>query len=174
MTKGWPGRANKKHFGAWAIRGFHMPNSRPGCFPPMSYESTGVNRRQRKVSDCLLWCVENLGTRSSDDEATYLEINCTFALIRWLHKDHVSRVKKLLRQNDLCSMSRGNLFQAFLRFDNPEIFRDCSELFESMTLAFCEIARNMVSSDFVFRRVCFREHKRSKIDGLVCDRCTYE
>jgi hypothetical protein len=174
MTKGWPGRANKKHFGAWAIRGFHMPSSRPGCFPPMSYESTGGNRRQRKVSDCLLRCVENLGTRSLDDEATHLEINCTFALIRWLHKGHVSRVKKLLRRGDLCSMSRGNLFQAFLRFDNPAIFRDCSALFEGMTLAFCEIRQNMVSSDFVFRRVCFHEHRRSKIDGLVCDRCSYE
>jgi hypothetical protein len=43
-----------------------------------------------------------------------------------------------------------------------------------MTLAFCEIRQNMVSSDFVFRRVCFHEHRRSKIDGLVCDRCSYE
>jgi hypothetical protein len=174
MSKGWPARANKKHFGAWAIRGFHVQSPRPGCFPPMSYEATGINPRQRKVSDRLLQCLEGLGTRSPDDEATHLEINCTFALIRWLHKGHVSRVKKLLRRDDLCSMSRGNLFQAFLRFDKPEIFRGSSDLFESMELAFCEITRNMVSSDFVFRRVRFREHRRSKVDGLVCDRCTYE
>jgi hypothetical protein len=175
ITKeGWSRMATRQFFGAFAMRGFHVQQPVPGYFPPMSYRNTGENRKQQAVSDCLLILLKELGSHSREDEARYLEINSTFALIRWLHEGHVLRVKELLRDSNLTPESRGNLFQAFLRFDKPELFENCSSLFEEMTLAFCAISRNMVHPEFVFRKVRFKECIRSRIDGLNCDDCIFD
>jgi len=175
--EGWSKMSTREFFGAFAVRGVHKQQPVPGYFPPMSYRKTGENRRQQSVSDCLLLLLLLLKkpeSRAAGDEATYLEINSTFALVRWLHDSHVPRVKELLRDPKLTPESRGNLFQAFLRFDRPELFKECSSLFEGMTLAFCSISPSMVGTEFVFRKVRFKECKRSRIDGLNFDDCIFE
>ena len=113
--------------------------------------------KQAEVSDCLLAVLEHLAARAPNEGKTYLEINCTFALIRWLHRRHALRAKALLR--GLSSESRGNLFQAFLRFGAPEVFRESSHLFEGMTVSWCRIDQSMIPDDFVFRRVRFEHYK---------------
>ncbi|MBV9156207.1 MAG: hypothetical protein JO097_08080, partial [Acidobacteriaceae bacterium] len=168
-------QAHWEEFGAFAIRGFHVDVPQPGYFPPVYYRctrNTSKNDRQKKVSDLLLCLVENMGP-DPDLGQTYLEINASFALIRWLHEEDIPRARSLLRMKpnggDLSPMSRGNLFQAFLRFGKPEIFAGFDCLFDGMHLAYTAIEPSMVPADFVFRRVTFFEHRRSKIDGLVLD-----
>jgi hypothetical protein len=167
-----------EEFGGFAIRGLHVDLPQPGYFPPVYYRwtrNTSDNRRQKEVSDFLLSLIENMGQADPDSGETYLEINATFALIRWLHKGDIPRAKSILRMKpnggDLSPMSRGNLFQAFLRFGEPGIFAGCGSLFEEMHLAYSAIEPSMLPADFVFLRVTFFEHRRSKIDGLVLDRC---
>jgi hypothetical protein len=173
IEKQWPQSAGRDHFGAYAVRGYHMEHPRLGYFPPMFYLDGGTNSRQAKVSDCLLRMLEHVRSGATGEGATYLEVNCTFALIRWLDRDHVARARALLQE--VSPPSRGNLFQAFLRLKTPSLFEGCSPLFKGMTVAFCDIRPAMVSADFVFRGVVFKEHRRSKIDGLRCDdECTYQ
>jgi hypothetical protein len=105
-----PRPPNFMWFGAVAVRGFHMQHKEPGYFPPMQYlvDMNGSdNPMQRDVSDCLLSVLENLGVRAAGDESVFLEVNCTHALIRWLHGLDVDRAKALLRKGELSADSKG-------------------------------------------------------------------
>ena len=162
VQRNWTKEPDQGNFGAQAIRGFHVQKAHPGYFPPMSYLMSAAAQRDRsfkqaEVSDCLLTVLEHLAATAPNEGKTYLEINCTVALIRWLHRQHELRAKALLR--GLCSGSRGNLFQAFLRFGAHEVFRESSDLFEEMTLSWCRIDQSMIPEDFVFRRVRFEHYK---------------
>ncbi len=119
--------------------------------------------KQADVSDCLLTLLESLALRPPDERKTYLEINGTFALIPWLHHQHERRAKALLQ--GLSSGSRGNLFQAFLRFEAPEVFLKSSDLFQGMTLSWCLIEQSMIPDDFVFRNVRFEQYRPWRITG---------
>ena len=185
-------------FGAVAIRGFHLATRRPGPYPPMVYQpekNTSDNPRQKDLSGCLLTVLECLTQRERQrsehsisatsataaegetkligDDAINLEINCTHALIRWLHEGDVSRVKSLLGHASLAPDSKGNLFHAFLHFKNPEILRGCTELFEGMALRWSYVDESMLPADYIFRNVRFVE---CTLDVLPArsENCTHE
>lgn len=176
LTKAWGRNPSWGCFGAMAIRGFHLPEPRPGFFPPMVYnlpKNTSDNPKQLEVSNCLLMLLE----RQHDVDVEYLKINCTFALIRWLHKDHIPRVKSLLESAQLTQSSKGNFFHALLRIRKPDIFDDCTDLFEGMELCWVNIHRSMVSEKFVFRNVTFPQYKKSRLEGFLSSAfecCKYE
>lgn len=178
LTEAWGKNPSWGCFGAKAIRGFHRPKPHPGFFPPMVYnlpQNTSDNFKQKEVSQCLLTLLEELLAKQPDVDSRYLEINCTFALIRWLHEDHMSHVKRLLLQ--LTSFSKANLFHALLRFRKPDIFDDCTDLFEQMELCWVYISQTMVSRNFVFRKVTFRKYNESKLEGFppsAFECCKYE
>jgi len=169
LDKAWGKDPSWDCFGANAIRGFHKREPHPGFFPPMVYnllQYTSDNFKQKEVSHCLLTLLEKQLPKQLDMDAKYLEINCTFALIRWLHKEHISRVKELLKTTPLSSSSKGNLFHALLRFKKPGIFDGCSNLFDGMELCWVFISQTMVLTNFVFQNVTFREYDESKLEGF--------
>jgi hypothetical protein len=164
MARKWPQEPDRDNFGALAIRGFHMRKPQPGYFPPISFLMSADTRdtgKQAEVSDCLLHLLEQMLVQPPSEGKTDVEINCTFALIRWLHRTHEDRAKELLPR--LSAGSRGNLFHAFLRFEAPEIFLASSDLFQGMILSWCLIDQSMVSNDFVFRDVRFERYQPWRI-----------
>jgi len=168
MTVAWPATPEFQWFGAVAVRGYHMRSPRLGCFPPMEFleRSTGASPEQEAVSGCLIRLLESL-PQAAGDEARYFEVNCTHALIRWLHESHIGRIDALLlNRKDLSPDSRGNLFQAFLRLKKANVFHEHSQLFAGMRLWWCYITRAMLPDDFVFRNVDFRKREESRIEGF--------
>jgi hypothetical protein len=182
-------------FGAVAIRGFHLATQRPGPYPPMIYQATSDNPKQKDLSGCLLSILESLNehkqprsehgtsapcavavegeTKLLGGDATYLEINCTYALIRWLHEDHVNRAKSLLGRAALVPDSKANLFQALLRFKKPEILQGCAALFEGMILHWSYVDETMLPADFTFRNVTLRDCKLDVIPKRL-ENCTHQ
>jgi len=76
-------------FGAYAIRGFHLSKPTPGYRPSMVFEENGgcdkIRDLEKEVSECLLSIIEELNNKEElSQDADFLRLNCTFALIRWL------------------------------------------------------------------------------------------
>jgi hypothetical protein len=152
-------------FGAWAVRGFQRSERHIDPYPPMTYRwerNQGTDHRQEEVSACLLDLIEDTLDQARDKWAPFVVTNCTFALIRWLHPGHVTRLKDLLSKGQLGPEARANLFLALTRFRNPCLFEGTSDLFAGMVLSFSYLSRDMIPpKDFIFRRVEFR-HKHSR------------
>lgn len=185
-------------FGAVATRGWHLETQRAGPYPPMIYQAVknrSDNPRQLDLSECLLAVLESLGqhdrpssdhqlsasssahgkdqTNSRTEDASHLEINCTHALIRWLHEGHIPRVKSLLEKAPLAPDSKGNMFEALLRFKRPDVLDGFSALFEGMRLQWAYVDKSMLPAGFTFRNVTFR-NCRLDILPIHLENCTHE
>lgn len=190
LRQEWPRKPAPQCFGAPAVRGFHQAQPTVGSFPPMVLQwqkNTNEIPRQetlpvpdgniidtrRDVSECLLRLLDIDSGLSPD--APNLQVNCSHALIRWLHKDHIDRLKTALGRGGLSGKSKGNLFHALLQFDDPTLFQNCSALFRGMELCWVYVTSEMVSPDFHFEHVTFRRWNDSTLDfpaTAFCD-CRY-
>jgi len=156
-------------FGAWAVRGFQRRERYIGPFPPMRYngeKNDGTAHRQEEVSSLLLDLLENTIEQAGDQWMRFVAVNCAFALIRWLHPDHVTRVKDILTSKQLGPEIKANIFLALSRFRDPCLLEGTSDLFSGMILNYSYLSHSMIPpKGFVFRGVEFR-HKHSRFDGI--------
>jgi hypothetical protein len=169
ISRAWPSSPGWALFGAWAVRGFQRTERRLAAYPPMTYHwerNDGSAHRQEEVSACLLDLLENSLESALDEWTQFVGVNCTLALIRWLHPSHVSRLKVLPSTGQLGPEARANLFLAFTRFKSPSLLEGTSDLFSGMILNYSYLSREMLPrSDFAFRRVEF-QHRQSRFEGL--------
>ena len=123
----------------------------------------------------MLDLLENTFDQAGDEWSRFVQVNCTFALIRWLYPGHVPRLKDILSTGKLGAETRANLFIALTRFRNPCLFEGNSDLFSGMILHFSYLSHDMIPpKGFVFRRVEFR-HKHSRFDRIdPCDTKFFE
>lgn len=80
------------------IRGFGRKKPTPGESSPLAIVKNDVNDNiiQRKVSKVLIDTLETLIEESLQDEGNhFLRINCSYALVRWFHRDDTERLKSL-------------------------------------------------------------------------------
>ena len=169
ISRAWPRDPEWGFFGAWAVRGFQQRERYIGSYPPMTYhweKNEGTGHRQEEVSTCMLDLLENTLDQAGDDSARFVEVNCTFALIRWLHPGHVTRLKNLISGGQLGPEAKANLFLALTRFRNPRLLEGTSDLFSGIILTFSYVSHEMIPlKEFVFRRVEFR-HRHSRFDRI--------
>lgn len=169
ISKEWSPDPDWGLFGAWAVRGFQRKERYIGPYPPMTYvmeKNEGTAHRQVEVSACLLDLLENPPDQIGHKWLRFVAVNCTFALIRWLHPNHVNRLKNFLSRGQLGPESRANIFLAITRFRNPYLLEGTSDLFSGMILNFSYLSLDMIPmQNFVFRGVEFR-HKHSRFDGI--------
>jgi hypothetical protein len=130
------------HIGAYAIRGFHRPRQETTSTPPILYQRTttpaGLRKMEREVSDRLMAAIEGLGEHEIPEDGSFLGINCTLALIRWLpSKPDSARIEALLRHPHMTQKMKQNLFYALFiryrttipaRFRADGLFDDAGEL----------------------------------------------
>jgi hypothetical protein len=169
ISRAWGPDPEWGFFGAWAVRGFQLRERHVGPYPPMTYQwekNEGAAHRQEDVSACLLDLLESTLDYAGDEWGRFVAVNCTFALIRWLHPSHAARLMLLLSTGRLGPEATANLFIALTRFRQPQLLEGTSDLFAGMILNFSYLSRDMIpQKDFVFRRVEFR-HKHSRFDGI--------
>jgi len=138
---------DERCFGVSAVRGFHRSRPRLGYAMDMEL----LKRRnesapeQLPVSEVLVSLLES-SAGSDEPNGGLVEVNCSMALIRWLHKDHVARLWEL--GDRVCPETRGNLFHACRRMrDCEELLAGHCEFFRGMYLYFVgrELARPPIS-----------------------------
>ena len=119
------------HISAFAVRGFHRPRQEATSTPPILYRRTatppGLGKMEREVSDRLMAIIEGLKEHEIPEDGSFLGINSTLALIRWLpRKPDRARIEALLRHPHMTSRMKQNLFYAlFIRYRTtiPDRFR---------------------------------------------------
>lgn len=130
------------HVYAYAIRGFHRPRQEATSTPPIIYRRTIASKQMRdletKVSDHLMAVIESLKEYEIPEDAIFLGINCTLALIRWLpQKPDLDRIDTLMQWRHMDWRMKQNLFHALFlrygariptRFRNGGLFCDAGEL----------------------------------------------
>ncbi len=167
MGDAWQIKPNWNNFFVYAIRGFHLKQSMPG-FGPFLYNFDKNNSdsiKQFEVSTCFVTILEDrIQKQVEEPEYLFLEYNISMALIRWLHRDHINRLMKLLP--NLKPESKGNLFHSLLLFKNPELFDNCSKLFEGMELNRISLNKKMLPDNFIFYEVTFKDSNKSKFEGF--------
>ncbi len=118
--------------GAFAIRGFHRPRQEATPEPPILYKRmttpAAMRRVEANVSNRLIAVIEGLlKEREKNEDASFLGINCTFALIRWLPKrPDLAEIEAFLRHPQTSWQMKQNLFFAlFARYgiNIPDRFR---------------------------------------------------
>lgn len=161
-------RPDKEVFGVWGVRGFQRKERTISAYPPMTYNwerNDGSAHRQEDVSACLFDLIEKTLQQTADKWAQFVVVNCTFALIRWLHPAHIARLKNLLSSQRFGPESKANLFVAMTKLGNASLLEGTSDLFSGMILSFAYLSRDMIPlNGFVFRRVEFRHTRFDKID----------
>jgi len=161
----WARTPSMSCFGAAAVRGFHQNPPRIGFFPPME-DRLGPNGssspHQSDVSRCLFDVMERC--LAGGDSAHELVVNCSFALIRWLHRDHLDRLKSFLAHHAVCPQTRGNLFHAVLRFREPALLEGYSDLFAGMHLSWVHLHHWQLPPDFVLKNVRIERAADSDLD----------
>lgn len=125
LKRGWP-RPSYDSIGAWAVRGFHMKKQKPGPLAPTDFGATildpAIAELEPVVSDCLMSTIENLTDEEIPEDAGFLGINCTLALIRWLPKEpDLGRIMKMLRHPHITAPMKQNIFWALYRRYRVEI-----------------------------------------------------
>lgn len=143
----WTEEVSRNNIPAFAIRGYHREERKPGEFPHMIFENNNgymeIPDLENEVSNCLLTIIENLTDDELLQDAEFLKINCTFALIRWLPQDlnqeynkrkYNDRIKEILNQVDLCQFMTKNICESITtniywvlkrRYENiPQEFQD--------------------------------------------------
>jgi hypothetical protein len=117
--------------GGWAIRGFHLTKQEPRPVPPTVFNGRHTPLRLQQleatVSEGLLRAVEELDDPELPEDAAFLGINCTHALIRWLpQRPDLGRLQKLLAHRHTSMPMKQNVFWALyrrFRSDIPVGFR---------------------------------------------------
>lgn len=125
------GPRDRDNIGAYAVRGFHMKKQKPGALPPTVFINKDVGPPIREleptVSERLMSTIENLRDKEIPEDAKFLGINCTMALIRWLpQKPDLNRIEKLLGHPHMSARMKKNMFWAlYRRYDTniPDRFR---------------------------------------------------
>ena len=125
----WPLRATW----LYAIRGFHRPRQEATPVPPILYKRTTTSaammRVETDVSNRLIAVVEELlKEREKNEDGSFLGINCTLALIRWLPKRlDLARIEALLRHPQTSWQMKQNLFLALFHALRDKHTRSLSE-----------------------------------------------
>jgi hypothetical protein len=106
--------------GGWAIRGFHLTKQEPRPVPPTVFvvppTPPGLGQLEDKVPDALMHAIESLDTPELPEDAAFLGINCTHALIRWLPaKPDLKRIQRILLHRHASEPMKQNLFWALYR-----------------------------------------------------------
>ncbi len=170
LNKGWGSVPSWSCFGAAAVRGFHATEAYVDWMPPMVYRldrNASDGLRQREVSSCLVDLLSDSVQGGTRSEQEFLQVNVTYALIRWLHIDHLPDVMNLLGERSICSLALGNLFHAFLRFKQPELFDGCASLFSGMQLCWVYLSREMLPEDYIFTGVVFHKYHECRLEGFA-------
>jgi hypothetical protein len=112
--------------GGWAVRGFHLTKQEPRPVPPTVFNDRHVPARlsllEAKVSEGLLRAIEGLEAPELPEDAEFLGINCTHALIRWLpQRPDLDRLQKLLVYPHVSIPMRQNVFWALYRRFHSDI-----------------------------------------------------
>jgi hypothetical protein len=129
--------------GGWVIRGFHLTKQEPRPAPPTVFNDRRhtpprMLQIEAKVSEGLLRAVEQMDAHELPEDAGFMGINCTHALIRWLpQKPDLARLQRLLAHHHTSMPMKQNVFWAlYNRFRSriPDCFRgqgyfaECGEL----------------------------------------------
>jgi|GEM_PF-449944 len=122
---------DRDNIGAYAVRGFHMKKQKPGALSPMvfvnKYPDEAIRELEPTVCECLLSMIGNLRDKELPEDAKFLAINCTMALIRWLPEEpDLDRIEKLLKHPHTSHPMKQNMFWAIYRrygVNVPERFR---------------------------------------------------
>jgi len=101
----WATPPSLTRFGTVVVQGFHRKTPKVRLFPPTIFRTAKndcSNAYQKEVSECLLSLLHaSIDHTASDEEkkdCRFLRVNASFALIRWLHKDHLDKLKESLRR----------------------------------------------------------------------------
>jgi hypothetical protein len=117
----WSARVlDRDHIAAHAIRGFHMKKQKPGSLPPMVFNdrepTEDEGRMDVEVSNALLRAIETLAAKEIPEDADFLALNCTLALIRWLPQEpDLDRLRRLLKHRHMSVRMRQNIVYALFR-----------------------------------------------------------
>lgn len=169
LSKGWENTPSPTCFGAVAVRGFRAPVPYPSSMPPMVYKKVANKSdcyRQEDVSGLLIDLLSEAQTDKGDKDLEFLEINISYALIRWLYSNHIDKLKRVMERCSLARVSLGNLFQAFLRFEDPSLFENATELFAGMHLSWVYLDASAISNTFKFVGTEFQRHGSSVFLGI--------
>jgi len=83
-------KVGRKWYPAYAVRGFHLKRPRPGVWRGLVLDEPGPDAEVpqgicAEVVDCLLRTIERLNQEwELPEDAKYLRINASYALVRWL------------------------------------------------------------------------------------------
>lgn len=112
---------DRDNIGAYAVRGFHMKKQMPGTLPPTVFlknkdASPAIQKLEPLVSERLISTIENLTDQEIPEDAEFLGINCTLALIRWLpERPDLDRIEELLKHPHMSAPMKQNIFWALFR-----------------------------------------------------------
>jgi hypothetical protein len=140
---------DRNQFCAHAIRGFHVRRQRPGVLPPIVFRTNNptagdaklgcavtpeMKALEREVATDLMALIRQLsGQPELPNDAKFLAINCSLALIRWLPgKDELTGadldgLEALLHARHVSKRMKQNFFYALFRRygkDIPPKFRE--------------------------------------------------
>lgn len=140
----WPkSPRDDRHVGAHAIRGFHLLKQEPRPVPPLvfngkSSRSGGLMHLEKIVSKALIDAVLQLDVPEMFEDAAFLGINCTHALIRWLPQTpDPGQIQEILAHRYTSKPMKQNIFWAlYLRgakgilrcLKRKGFFKDCGPL----------------------------------------------
>ncbi|MFH1923373.1 MAG: hypothetical protein ABIP48_26210 [Planctomycetota bacterium] len=157
MEMDWQATPDEQCFGVAAVRGFHRRLPELGYTAQMEFLSrhNESTPEQLPVSDLLVALLEHYAG-GREPNGGLLEVNCSLALIRWLHKDYVARLFEL--GDRVCPETRGNLFHACRRLRRcGELLSDHCEFFSGMYLYF--VGREVGRLPIRIEKVTFFESK---------------
>lgn len=121
----------EQHVTAYAVRGFHRLKQEATSEPPIVYRSSetpmGLEQLADDVSECLVAVIEGIQEREICEDAYFLCLNTTLALIRWLpKKPDLVDIERVLGNRHMDLRMRQNMFHALsVRFGAtiPDQFR---------------------------------------------------
>jgi len=135
-------KPDSNHIGASAVRGFQMKKQKPGVFPPLVFINndgmTNIEKLERDVFDILMLSIESLKDPEIPEDAIFLGINCTMALIRWLPKElDLDRIEELMKHQHMSDPMKKNIFWVLyrrfdayipIRFRTSKVFKGIKQL----------------------------------------------
>jgi hypothetical protein len=129
LNRRWQKYKQRYVVGAYTVRGFRLPEREIHARPAMVFEDAKNDSRaplQGRVSRCLIKLLQPKRRRpvpsGEERDELFCRINASQALIRWLHRDDLPRLKALMQRHDLDARMKGNLFLALWRLGSSSVF----------------------------------------------------
>ncbi len=137
----WRKPPSLTRFGTWVVQGFHRRIPKVRLFPPTIVRPAHNDcstTYQKDVSECLIFLLQASVDQAAPEEekrdCRFLRVNASFALIRWLHKDHLDKLRKSLEYVQRDPEIKGNLFLAVFRLGDEGVFEKFPHSFDGMKL----------------------------------------